>query len=194
MSRTRPDPRRGHRRRRADRDLDCTRVVRTTVRGRMDPGVPRWAAARKRRAARYTKGASRREQLERELRARLGAAWDREAAQDAPRLARATVVVPTAMSRPDQLRSCVRGLTELDHPDYEVIVVDNRPAGAPPVDLPGVRVVRETRPGISAARNRGLEEAGGEIVAFTDDDVEVDRSWLRALGVRFARASPSLPR
>ena len=129
------------------------------------------------------------EQLERELRARLGAAWDRgTAAQDTPRLARATVVVPTAMSRPEQLRSCVQALTELDHPDYEVIVVDNRPAGAPPADVPGVRVVRETRPGISAARNRGLEEATGEIVAFTDDDVEVDRRWLRVLGERFARA------
>ena len=56
------------------------------------------------------------------------------------------------------------------------------------LDLPGVRVVRETRPGISAARNRGLEEASGEIVAFTDDDVAVDRRWLRALGERFARA------
>jgi GT2 family glycosyltransferase len=128
------------------------------------------------------------EQLERELRASLGSAWDRGAAQDAARLPRATVVVPTAMSRPEQLRNCVRGLTELDHPDYEVIVVDNRPAGAPPVDLPGVRVVREARPGISAARNRGLEEASGEIVAFTDDDVEVDRRWLRAIGERFARA------
>ena len=57
---------------------------------------------------------------------------------DTPRLA-ARVVVPTAMSRPEQLRSCVRRLDELDHPDYEVIVVDNRPAGAPPVDLPGRR-------------------------------------------------------
>jgi GT2 family glycosyltransferase len=127
------------------------------------------------------------EQLERELRTRLGAAWHRGASQDARRLARATVVVPTAMSRLDQLRSCVRGLTDLDHPDYEVIVVDNRPAGAPAVDVPGVRVVRETRPGISAARNRGLQEARGEIVAFTDDDVEVDRRWLRAIGERFAR-------
>ena len=128
------------------------------------------------------------EQLERELRASLGAAWNSEPAPDAPPLARATVVVPTAMSRPEQLRRCVRSLVELDHPDYEVIVVDNRPVGAPPVDLPGVRVVRETRPGISAARNRGLQETTGEIVAFTDDDVEVDRRWLRALSERFARA------
>lgn len=126
------------------------------------------------------------QQLERELRAKLGDAWDREP-DDARPLAPASVVVPTAMSRPEQLRRCVRSLTQLDHPDYEVIVVDNRRAGAPPVELPGVRVVRETRPGISAARNRGLQQATGEIVAFTDDDVEVDGRWLRVLGERFAR-------
>jgi hypothetical protein len=48
-----------------------------------------------------------------------------------------------------------------------------------------VRVLHEPRPGISAARNRGLAAASGEIVAFTDDDVEVDRRWLRELGRRF---------
>ena len=124
--------------------------------------------------------------LERELRAKLGDAWSREPLGDSPPLARASVVVPTAVSRPEQLRRCVARLTELDHPDYEVIVVDNRREGAA-LELPGVRVVREPRPGISAARNAGLAAATGEIVAFTDDDVEVDRRWLRALGERFAR-------
>jgi cellulose synthase/poly-beta-1,6-N-acetylglucosamine synthase-like glycosyltransferase len=141
------------------------------------------------------------DRLERELQASLGDAWERDTkplAGVAP-LAKATVVVPTAMSRPEQLLGCVRGLAELDHPDYEVIVVDNRPAGAPhevaisasTIELPRVRVVRETRSGISAARNRGVAEAAGEIIAFTDDDVEVDRRWLRALGERFA-AAPEL--
>jgi GT2 family glycosyltransferase len=124
--------------------------------------------------------------LERELRARLGGAWFREPAPASPALPRATVVVPTAASRPEQLRRCVARLTELDHPDFEVIVVDNR-RGGDPLSLPGVRIVREPRPGISAARNRGLAEATGEIVAFTDDDVEVDRRWLRALSERFVR-------
>jgi GT2 family glycosyltransferase len=124
--------------------------------------------------------------LESELRSQLGAGWSREFPADAPTLARASVVVPTAASRPDQLRRCVQLLTELDHPDFEVIVVDNRPADAPELVLAGARVIREPRPGISAARNRGLTVATGEIVAFTDDDVEVDRRWLRALGERFA--------
>jgi GT2 family glycosyltransferase len=168
------------------RDLDCTRVPAPPYAGawilacrsgrplgaiQLPLDGPRIAAA----------------DLERELRSQLGDAWSHEPPGDAPTLVRASVVVPTAVSRPDQLRRCVQRLIELDHPDFEVIVVDNRPVGAAPLELAGVRVVREPRPGISAARNRGLAVATGEIVAFTDDDVEVDPRWLRALGERFAR-------
>ncbi len=101
-------------------------------------------------------------------------------------LPRISVVVPSLLEREEGLQACLRSLADLDYPNYEVIVVDNRPAGAPPVDMPRVRVVRETRPGISAARNRGLEEATGEIVAYTDDDVEVDPGWLLAIATRLA--------
>lgn len=100
-----------------------------------------------------------------------------------------SVVIPSMLGRRDGLQACLDSLAALDYPDYEVIVVDNRPAGAPPVELAAVRVVREPRPGISAARNRGLAAATGEIVAFTDDDVEVDPSWLRAIALRM-RAHP----
>jgi GT2 family glycosyltransferase len=125
--------------------------------------------------------------LDRELREQLGPDRDRPAERPARPLARASVVVPTNMARPDQLRRCVKSLAELDHPDYEVIVVDNRPLDAPAVEIEGVRIVREPRPGISAARNAGVSAATGEIVAFTDDDVVVHPHWLTALGERFAR-------
>lgn len=96
-----------------------------------------------------------------------------------------TVIVPTAMSRIEELKASIEHLQMLDYPNFEIIVVDNRRASAPATDTFDVRVVRETRPGISAARNAGLAVAKGEIVAFTDDDVEVDPGWLRALGSRF---------
>jgi GT2 family glycosyltransferase len=136
------------------------------------------------------------------LRTHLGSAWaaaarggddGTHAAAPARPLPRATVVVPTTASRAEQLVECVRRLSALDYPDFEVIVIDNR--GAPGAGdealervagLPGVRVLAERRPGISAARNAGLQAATGEIVAYTDDDVEVDPRWLLALGRRFA--------
>jgi GT2 family glycosyltransferase len=129
-------------------------------------------------------------ELEREVRRQLGDGWDRgpQPTPEPPRpLSRASVVVPTNFARPAELRRCLKRLGELDHPDYEVIVVDNRPADAPAADIEGARVVREPRPGISAARNRGVSIATGEIIAFTDDDVQVHPGWLSALGSRFAR-------
>lgn len=100
---------------------------------------------------------------------------------DPSELPSATVVVPTIMSRRDELDACIEHLKKLDYPNFEIVIVDNRPLTAPAIELPGVRVIREPRPGISAARNAGLAAATGEIVAFTDDDVEVDPRWLMAL-------------
>ena len=95
-----------------------------------------------------------------------------------------SVVIPSMLARLEGLQICLASLAALDYPDYEVIVVDNRPAGSAPVEIEGARLVRETRPGISAARNRGLAVARGDVVAFTDDDVEVDPGWLLAIGLR----------
>lgn len=98
-----------------------------------------------------------------------------------------SVVICTMFERESTLAACLRSLTALDYPDYELIVVDNRPPGGTPVQLEGVRVVHEPQPGLSAARNRGLMEATNELVAFTDDDVEVDPQWLLAIALRFER-------
>jgi glycosyltransferase involved in cell wall biosynthesis len=65
---------------------------------------------------------------------------------------------------------------------YEVIVVDNNSTDGTAAVLKGldrnVRSVREERQGLSYARNAGLAAALGDIVAFTDDDVEVAPDWV----------------
>jgi hypothetical protein len=108
-------------------------------------------------------------------------------------LPRISVVIPSIIGRADELAISLDAMHDLDYPDYEVVLVDNR--RQIPIDdpLPGlvdgrgwVRVVRESRPGISAARNAGIAHSTGDVIAFTDDDVRVDRDWLRALGARFA--------
>ena len=96
-----------------------------------------------------------------------------------------SVVVSSIFSRGESLERCIAAISRLDYPDYEVVLVDNRrDTFAPPAwtdSYPNVRVIREPRPGLPTARNRGWAEARGEVVAFTDDDVEVDPGWLRAL-------------
>ncbi len=102
----------------------------------------------------------------------------------------ASVVVPTIYRIPALLSRTVESLLALNYPEFEVIIVDNR-VGDPVEPLPAfpggerVRTIKESRPGASAARNRGMALATGEFVAFTDDDAFVDPNWLRALGTRF---------
>ncbi|PZF54990.1 glycosyltransferase family 2 protein [Curtobacterium sp. MCSS17_008] len=105
-----------------------------------------------------------------------------------------TSVVLCTRDRADQLAEALRSVLALDHPDLEVVVVDNAPSDdatrrlvtAPGTD-PRVRYVLEPVPGLSSARNAGVRAARGEVVAFTDDDVVVDRGWLRAVASGFAR-------
>jgi GT2 family glycosyltransferase len=98
-----------------------------------------------------------------------------------------SVVVATC-SNPGPLERCLRSILRCDYGDFEVIVVENRPRGSetprmlierfPREDR--LRYVEEPKASGSLARNAGLANAEGEIVAFTDDDVVVDRLWLRA--------------
>jgi GT2 family glycosyltransferase len=101
-----------------------------------------------------------------------------------------SVVVATTFSRDDELRNCVRAIVALDYPSFEVLLVDNSQDGREPpawlADHPLVRLLHEPYPGSSAARNRGMKAASGKIVAYTDDDTEVDPGWLRALVTRLA--------
>ena len=102
-------------------------------------------------------------------------------------------VVVATRERPRQLRRCLDSLARLNYPRFEVVVVDNDPvtdATATLIrsqswDVP-VHYAREDRRGLAAAHNRGIEVGRGDVVAFTDDDVEVDPDWLAAVAEGFA--------
>jgi glycosyltransferase involved in cell wall biosynthesis len=77
-----------------------------------------------------------------------------------------------------------RGVTS----DVEIIVVDNGSARLPEMlcsRWPSVRLVSEPTPGPGPARNRGIREARGEILAFIDADCRADLGWLAAVEAAF---------
>ncbi|MEY2446752.1 MAG: glucosyl-dolichyl phosphate glucuronosyltransferase [Acidimicrobiaceae bacterium] len=102
-----------------------------------------------------------------------------------------TVVVPTRR-RPAALDRVLHGLARQRDPGvpWDVVVVDNDTgpgtaatssrAALAALAVP-VRVVVEPALGAANARNRGITEAGGTIVAFIDDDVVPDDDWLQRL-------------
>ena len=89
------------------------------------------------------------------------------------------------------IRECLERVQELDHPDYEIIVVDDGSTddtGALAREC-GVRVIATDNQGLSNARNTGLSAATGEIIAYIDDDAYPDRHWLSYLAGAFRRSA-----
>src|SRR5262245_33971788 len=78
-----------------------------------------------------------------------------------------------------------RGVTR----DVEIIVVDNGSARLPEAVCsawPHVRLVSEPVPGPGPARNRGIRDARGDILAFIDADCRADPRWLAEIEAAFA--------
>ena len=103
-----------------------------------------------------------------------------------------TVVVPTS-GRAGYLEVALDSLrgqrTDISH---ELLVIDDGSTDRTPevAGRFGARVVRHgERRSLNAARNTGLREARGELIAFVDDDVYVPPGWLEAL-VEGARRHP----
>jgi GT2 family glycosyltransferase len=97
-----------------------------------------------------------------------------------------SVVVCTYNGAPT-IRDTLDALAVLDYPHYEVIVVDDGSDDRTVAILADydVRVITTENRGLSSARNTGLEAAGGEIVAYTDDDAYPDPQWLQYVAMTF---------
>lgn len=107
-----------------------------------------------------------------------------------------SAIVPV-YNDPSGLRATLDTLVSQTYPaeSYEVVVVDNGSTDETPTvarraekaNPEIVRAVRETDvQGSYAARNAGIRESEGDVLAFVDADVRVDRDWIAA-GVRAIR-------
>jgi glycosyltransferase involved in cell wall biosynthesis len=101
-------------------------------------------------------------------------------------------VVVCTRNRSQSLVDALRSLMVLETGNlfsYEIVVVNNnstddtsRAVRDLAVSAPiSIREFVETRPGVVFARNRGVEEATGEWIAFFDDDQLADPRWLLEL-------------
>jgi GT2 family glycosyltransferase len=113
------------------------------------------------------------------------APWTRVEPASWPRV---TVAIPTVFGRLEMLRLAVASLSRLDYPEFDIVLVDNRaqPKEADHAYVRGVtdrhvEILHESERGISAARNRSLLNCDAPFIAFTDDDVQVERGWLRQI-------------
>ncbi|MDX5389850.1 MAG: glycosyltransferase, partial [Rhodobacterales bacterium] len=97
-------------------------------------------------------------------------------------------IVIVSRQRPATLSLCLAALARLTYPTYEVIVVADQSGLQAVSDLPfsgSIKSVAFDEPNISAARNRGIAQAAGQIVAFIDDDAVPEPRWLDHLVLPF---------
>lgn len=105
---------------------------------------------------------------------------------------KALTVAICTYNRAAGLRAALRALTAQRDPatPFEIVVVDNNSTDETCSIVQSfgeaVRYIFEGRQGLSYARNAAIEAAAGEIVAFTDDDVEVAPGWTATLIHAFA--------
>ena len=97
-----------------------------------------------------------------------------------PTFRRPTTLAAILQALPDRLAELPAGVRA------EVMIIDNDPDGSAKETVRAatipVRYVCEPQPGISAARNRALDEAAGaDLLAFVDDDERPLPGWLPAL-------------
>ncbi|OJA07272.1 glycosyltransferase family 2 protein [Halomonas sp. QHL1] len=103
-----------------------------------------------------------------------------------------SVIVPTYRDW-HALRSCLDALRDQTLPtqEVEILVVENAGESQPhDLTLPGnARLLHESAPGSYAARNRGIAEARGAVIAFLDADCLPAVDWLQA-GVECLQGQP----
>lgn len=99
-------------------------------------------------------------------------------------------IIICTRDRPEHLKRCLHSLQQLTPAAKETIVIDNAPQDDRTQRLiqqfEGVRYVREPQPGLSIARNTGIQHSRGDIIVFTDDDVCVHPLWLQQICAGFS--------
>lgn len=100
-------------------------------------------------------------------------------------MSRRVSIVVNTYNRGISLRRTLESFTQLDYPEFEVVVV-NGPSTDDTAKVIAefadrIKIGECANPNLSESRNIGVALAAGEIVAFIDDDAYPDPAWLDRL-------------
>jgi len=106
-----------------------------------------------------------------------------------------SVIIPT-LNRADYLLKALSSLLNQSIPlnSFEILVIDNGSTDSTRQVVEvfisankshSIRYIYEPEPGLLSGRHRGALEAKGDILVFTDDDIEATPNWLSSIASSF---------
>lgn len=89
-------------------------------------------------------------------------------------------IVISTFNRRNDLEHCIESLVDMECKPHEIIVVDSSSNDGTQElkDCYPIKYLSIEQKNREVARNIGIDAATGDIIAFFDDDVVVDRKWL----------------
>ncbi len=89
------------------------------------------------------------------------------------------------------IKKCLEGISKLDYPNFEVIVVNDGSTDNSAEIIKGfnVKLITTTNHGLGNARNTGMHNAHGKIIAYIDDDAWPDPHWLQYIAHAYASSN-----
>lgn len=100
-----------------------------------------------------------------------------------------SLIVP-AYNEEKYIGNCLSSIEKYGKDLFEVIVINNASTDNTSKvveNFPNVRLINETKKGLPFARNRGLSEAKGDIVAFVDADTMIKKGWVDRIKKEFEK-------
>ena len=97
-----------------------------------------------------------------------------------------SVIIP-AYNEEKIIGRCLESILNQKEPPEEIILVDNKSTDhtAGIARSAGIRVVKESKQGLTHARNKGFNSAKHEIIARCDADVIVPPDWIKRIKHNF---------
>lgn len=93
-----------------------------------------------------------------------------------------SIIIPL-YNKENKIANTMKSVLSQSFQDFEIIIVDdgstdNSVSEVKKIDDPRIRLISQTNAGVSAARNRGIQEARGEFIAYLDADDEWNPKYL----------------